>query len=66
MTEHELTPCGYASSVVAGCLIGFYRKDEGQALLNKVMSNHDLRRYVPDEDVEELKTKGYKIVGVKK
>lgn len=66
MTEHELTPYGYASSVVAGCLLGFYRKDIGQVLLNKVMSNQNLRKHIPERDFAELKEKGFKIVEVKK
>lgn len=61
MKEHELTPFGYASSVVAGCLLGFYKDGEGQKLLDKVMSNPGLRKHVPEEDIAELKEKGFKI-----
>lgn len=66
MREHELTPYGYASSVVAGCILGFYKNGECQKLLDKVMLNPNLRKHVPDKDIEELKSKGFKIAEVKK
>ena len=64
MTEHELTPSGYAQAVVARCVMFGYRdgtKAECQLLLIKVLSNWRTARYVTDEDKRELLEKGFDI-----
>ena len=61
MTEHELTPSGYAATVVAACLLTGFRHDL-QVKLDTVIADPKLRQYVPEGDWRVLKLNGFRVV----
>ena len=61
MTEHELTPSGYASTVVAACLLTGFRHDL-QVKLDTIIADPNLRQYVPQGDWRDLRLNGYRVV----